>query len=99
MTCPVTPLPGFVVIQRTDPPLSAGGLHLPFGTDDTAPKYGTVVAKGSPRVSESGTAFMIRCDVGDTVLLNGQPGTEQKLADGKSYWFIREGDIYGVVKP
>ena len=89
--------PGLIAIQRTDPPLSAGGLHLVAGTDPTAPKYGRVIEIGPPRYSESGFRFDPLCSVGDLLLLNGQPGTEQKI-NGESYWFIREGDIYGVVE-
>jgi len=89
--------PGLIAIQRTDPPLSAGGLHLVAGTDPTAPKYGRVIEIGPARVSEHGHAFEPSCKAGDLLLLNGQPGTEQKI-NGESFWFIREGDIYGVME-
>lgn len=98
MALNLTLYPGFIAIQRTDAPMSAGGLHLPnAGNDPTAPKYGRVIAVGPARVSESGHAFGPSCEVGDLLLLNGQPGTEQKI-NGDSFWFIREGDVYGVVQ-
>lgn len=96
MAISVTPWNDYIVIEFTDQPMSAGGIHLVAGTDPTSPKYGKVLALGPGRVSEQGVEFIPPCAVGDTLLLNGSPGTEQKI-DGRSVRFIRPGDVYGKV--
>lgn len=92
----VTPWNDYIVIEFADQPMSAGGIHLVAGTDPTSPKYGRVLAVGPGRVSEQGVMFAVPCAPGDLLLLNGSPGTDQKI-DGRTVRFIRPGDVYGKV--
>lgn len=89
----------YIVVEFEEAPLSAGGLHLVNGgaSDPRTARYGRVIAVGPGRVSEQGVSFPQTAAVGDLLLLNGSPGTEQQI-DGRSVRFIRPGDVYGKVR-
>lgn len=89
----------FIVVEFEEAPLSAGGLHLVNGgaSDPRTARFGRVIAVGPGRMSESGQEFVQMAQVGDLLLLNGSPGTEQQV-DSRSVRFIRPGDVYGKVK-
>lgn len=93
----VTPLQDRVIVK----PLEAeektkGGIILP-DTAKEKPIEGTVVAVGPGKVADDGKAINMTVKVGDKVLYGKYSGTEVTI-DGEEYLFMRESDIFAVVK-
>lgn len=87
-----------IMVKLVDPPTPPGLLIQLQGVDERAPKYAEVLGVGPGRVSEQGVAFPVPCKVGDTLLLNGMPGTPITV-DGQAVRIILPQDCYGIVRP
>lgn len=93
----VTPLQDRVIVK----PLEAeektkGGIILP-DTAKEKPIEGTVVAVGPGKIADDGKVINMTVKVGDKVLYGKYSGTEVTI-DGEEYLFMRESDIFAVVK-
>ncbi len=93
----VTPLQDRVIVKPSQAEeKTKGGIILP-DTAKEKPIEGTVVAVGPGKVADDGKAINMTVKVGDKVLYGKYSGTEVTI-DGEEYLFMRESDIFAVVK-
>lgn len=93
----IKPLGNRVLIQRSKPQATKGGILLPE-TAKEKPKEGTVVAVGPGKLDESGNREQLNVKVGDRVLFSSYSGTEVKNHDSEEELLIlAEDDILGIL--
>lgn len=93
----IQPLGKRVLVKRTKPAKSKGGILLP-DTAQEAPKEGEVIAVGPGKRDEQGRLDPVTVKVGDRVLFSSYGGTEVKLPDQEDAEFLilTEEDLFGV---
>jgi chaperonin GroES len=97
MTTKIKPLGNRVLIQRSKPQLTKGGILLPDSAQEK-PKEGTVVSTGPGKIDENGTREPMNVKVGDRVLFSTYSGTEVKNREGEEdYLILSEDDILGIL--
>jgi chaperonin GroES len=94
MSKKIKPLGNRIVVKRTEPKTTKGGIILPE-TAQEKPKQGTVVAVGTGRVDEKGKNHAPNVKVGDEVLFSSYSGTEYK-SDDIDYLILSEDDVLAV---
>jgi chaperonin GroES len=93
----IKPLGNKVLIQRSKPPVTKGGILLPDSAQEK-PKEGKVVAVGPGKFDEEGKIEKLTVNVGDTVLFSSYSGTEVKNPkDEEEYLIMSEDDILGIL--
>lgn len=93
----IKPLGNRVLIQRSKPQPTKGGILLPDSAQEK-PKEGTVVAAGPGKLDENGKPQSMHVKVGDKVLFSSYSGTEVKNADGQEdFLILSEDDILGIL--
>lgn len=93
----IKPLGNRVLIQRSKPQLTKGGILLPDSAQEK-PKEGTVVAIGPGKTDENGTRETMHVKVGDKVLFSSYSGTEVKNTEGdEEFLILSEDDILGIL--
>lgn len=93
----VTPLQDRVIVKPAQAEeTTKGGIILP-DTAKEKPIEGIVVAVGPGKIADDGKAINMTVKVGDKVLYGKYSGTEVTI-DGEEYLFMRESDIFAVVK-
>ena len=93
----IRPLSDRVVIKRVEEEeQTSGGILIP-DTAKEKPVRGTVVAVGSGKVLENGSARPLDVAPGDTILFTKYSGTEVVI-DGEKHLVLREDDIVGIVE-
>lgn len=98
MTTKIKPLGNRVLIQRSKPQPTKGGILLPDSAQEK-PKEGTIVAVGPGKIDENGTKEPLNVKVGDRVLFSTYSGTEVKNHEGgeEEFLILSEDDILGVL--
>lgn len=72
-----------------------GGVIIPDSAKEK-PQEAKVIALGTGAKAKDGAVMAFEVKVGDTVLVAKFAGTEVKL-DDRSYTFVREDDILGII--
>lgn len=97
MTTKIKPLGNRVLIQRSKPQPTKGGILLPDSAQEK-PREGTVVSTGPGKIDENGTREPMNVKVGDRVLFSTYSGTEVKNREGEDdYLILSEDDILGIL--
>lgn len=93
----IKPLGNRVLIQRSKPAPTKGGILLPDSAQEK-PKEGVVVAVGPGKVDDSGKREPLTVREGDRVLFSSYSGTEVKnMSDEEEFLILSEEDILGVL--
>jgi chaperonin GroES len=93
----IRPLGNRVLVQRSKPPTSKGGILLPE-TAKEKPKEGVVVAAGPGKTNDEGKLDPISIKIGDRVLFGSYAGTEVKCPDtDDEYLILSEDDVLGIL--
>lgn len=93
----IKPLGNRVLIQRSKPQPTKGGILLPDSAQEK-PKEGTIVAVGPGKTTDDGKKEPMSVKVGDRVLFSSYSGTEVKNSQGEEeYLVLAEDDILGVL--
>jgi chaperonin GroES len=93
----IKPLGNRVLIQRSKPQATKGGILLPDSAQEK-PKEGVVVSTGPGKLDDQGVRENMNVKVGDHVLFSSYSGTEVKNAEGEEeYLILSEDDILGVL--
>jgi chaperonin GroES len=91
------PLHDRVVVERiTAEEKTAGGIIIP-DTAKEKPQQAQVVAVGSGRILENGTAVPLTVKAGDKVLVGKWSGTDVTI-DGTEYLILKEDEILGILQ-
>ncbi len=93
----VKPLGSRVIVKRSEPKTTKGGIILPDSAQEK-PKQGEVIAVGSGKIDEKGKAQPVTLSVGDRVLFSSYSGTEFKSDDDNEYLILNEEDIIAVIQ-
>lgn len=97
VTTKIKPLGNRVLIQRSKPQPTKGGILLPDSAQEK-PREGTVVATGPGKTDENGTRLPLSVKVGDRVLFSTYSGTEVKNHSSEDeYLILSEDDILGIL--
>lgn len=93
----IQPLGKRVLVKRTQPKQSKGGILLP-DTAQEKPKEGEVIAVGPGKRDEHGHLDPVTVKVGDRVLFSSYGGTEVKLPnqEDEEFLILSEDDLFGV---
>lgn len=91
----IKPLGNRVVLQRSQPKTSQGGILLP-DTAKEKPKQGLVLATGPGKRNEQGQLQALQVKVGDEVMFSSYAGVEITL-DDQEVMIIAEDDILAVL--
>ena len=91
----VKPLGNRVVLKRSEPKASKGGILLPE-TAKEKPKQGKVLAVGPGRLDDEGRLHPLEVSVGDEVLFSAYGGVELSVA-GEDLLVIGEEDLLAVL--
>jgi len=91
----IRPLGNRILIQRSKPPASKGGILLPDSAQEK-PKEGLVVAVGPGKADDKGQIEPMQLKVGDRVLFSSYAGTEVK-SNEEEMLILSEDDILGVL--
>lgn len=94
MSKKIKPLGNRIVVKRTEPKTTKGGIILPE-TAQEKPKQGTVVAVGPGKVDDKGRSHSLDVKVGDEILFSSYSGTEYK-SDDVDYLILSEEDVLAV---
>lgn len=93
----IRPLGNRVLIERSKPQSSKGGILLPDSAQEK-PKEGTVVAVGPGKTNEQDQLEAMNLKIGDRVLFRSYSGTEIKQNDEEGkYLILSEEDVLGVL--
>lgn len=93
----IRPLGNRVLIKRSKPQATKGGILLPDSAQEK-PKEGIVVEVGPGSCNENGHKEPMQLKVGDRVLFSSYSGTEVKdIAGEEDYLIIEEKDILGIL--
>jgi chaperonin GroES len=87
------PLGNRVLVKRSEPKTSKGGILLPDSAKEK-PRQGVVVAVGSGKVDDKGRNHPVELKKGDEVLFSSYSGTEYK----EEFLIISEDDVLAVLK-
>ncbi len=96
MAVTIRPVSDFLVVELHAEGSNSSGLWVPSDSSAVRPRYGVVVAAGPGYYLPSGTLVPMPCEVGDTVLLQINAGTEVSM-DGTPYQWVPARDLFGVV--
>jgi len=93
----IKPLGNRVLIKRSKPQASKGGILLP-DTAQEKPKEGVVIAVGPGKIDDQGNQERMQLNVGDRILFSSYSGTEVKSQDEDGeYMILSEDDVLGVL--
>jgi chaperonin GroES len=93
----IKPLGNRVLVKRSEPKASKGGIILPDSAKEK-PKQGEVVAVGPGKTDEEGALQPMNVRVGDNVLFSAYAGTEVKTdSRDEELLILSEDDILGVL--
>ena len=96
MSLSIKPLSDRVVVEPAPADeMSKGGIILP-DTAQEKPQFGTVVAIGPGKASDTGTTIAMTVKKGDKILYGKYSGTEI-IVDGTEYLIMRESDILAIM--
>ncbi len=90
----IKPLGNRVVIKRSQPKTTKGGIILP-DTAKEKPKEGEVIAVGPGKTDEQGRLIAMSVKKGETVLFSSYAGTE--VSGEEDLLILSEDDILGII--
>lgn len=94
MTTKIKPLSNYVLVKRTPPPTSKGGILLPEAAREK-PREGTVIAVGPGKINDRGEIEQLNVKPNDRVLFSTYSGTE--VEGDEELLILREDDILGIL--
>lgn len=94
----IKPLGNRVLIKRSKPQPTKGGILLPDSAQEK-PKEGVIVAVGPGELNDEGTRNPMNVKVGDRILFSSYAGTEIKSTENEEeeLLIMKEEDILGVL--
>ncbi len=93
----IKPLGNRVLIKRSKPQATKGGILLPDSAQEK-PKEGVIVAVGPGKLNDDGKRETLNVKVGDRILFSSYAGTEIKSVEEEEELLIMsEDDILGVL--
>jgi len=93
----IKPLNDRVIVKRVEEEKkTAGGIIIPDSAKEK-PQEGRVIAAGPGKLDETGKRIPLDVKEGDRILFSKWAGTEIKI-DGEEHIFMKEDDIFGVLK-
>jgi chaperonin GroES len=93
----IRPLKDRIIVRRLkEEERTKGGIIIP-DTAKEKPAEGTVVAVGSGKVLDDGSARKLDVKEGDRILFGKYSGTEVVI-EGEEHLILREDDVLGVVE-
>lgn len=93
----IKPLGNRVLIQRSKPQTSKGGILLPDSAQEK-PREGIVIAVGPGKVDDNGKCEPMQLKVGDCILFSSYSGTEVKSEGNEGeYLIMSEDDVLGIL--
>ena len=93
----IKPLGNRILIKRSKPAVTKGGLYLPQSAQ-AKPKEGKVVAVGPGKSNEEGKAQPVNVKVGDQILFSSYAGVEVKTEHNEEeYLILAEDEILGIL--
>lgn len=93
----IRPLGNRVLIKRSKPQATKGGILLPESAQEK-PKEGVVIEVGPGSVDENGKREQMQLKAGDRVLFSSYAGTEVKdLGGEEDYLIVEEKDVLGIL--
>lgn len=93
----IKPLGNRVLIKRSKPQPTKGGILLPDSAQEK-PKEGVIVAVGPGKLNDEGKTEPMNVKIGDCILFSSYAGTEIKNTDEEDELLIMsEEDILGVL--
>lgn len=93
----IKPLGNRVLIKRSKPQPTKGGILLPDSAQEK-PREGVIVAVGPGKLNDEGKKDPMNVKVGDRILFSSYAGTEIKNTDEEEELLIMsEEDILGVL--
>jgi len=97
MKTKIKPLGNRILIERSKPQTTKGGIILPDSAQEK-PKEGTVIAVGPGKCNDQGTCDPLSVKIGDRVLFSSYSGTEVKeLQEEGEFLILSEEDVLGVL--
>ena len=99
MTTKIKPLSNKILVKRSKPVASKGGILLPE-TAQEKPKEGVVVAVGPGKYNDRGEIEQLNVKLNDRVLFSSYSGTEVKTEGNSSedeYLILSEDDVLGIL--
>lgn len=97
MTKNIKPLGNRVLIKRSKPQPTKGGILLPDSAQEK-PKEGVIVAVGPGKLNDEGKKDPMNVKIGDRILFSSYAGTEIKIDEKEEELLIMsEDDILGVL--
>jgi len=91
----IKPLGNKVLVKRSAPPTSKGGIFLPDSAQEK-PKQGTVLAVGPGKINDEGKQEPMTLKEGDVVLFGGYAGRE--VPGEEEVLILAEDDVLAVVE-
>lgn len=93
----IRPLGNRVLIKRSKPQATKGGILLPESAQEK-PKEGIVVEVGPGSLDENGKKEPMNLKAGDRVLFSSYAGTEIKdLGGEEDFLILEEKDVLGIL--
>ena len=94
-TASVKPLSNRVVLKRSEPKTTKGGILLPDSAKEK-PKEGMILAVGPGKLDDKGALIPMQVRVGDRVLFSSYGGVELKTEE-EDLLVLSEDDILAVL--
>lgn len=96
MTTKIKPLGNRVLIKRSKPLTTKGGILLPDSAQEK-PREGIVISVGPGKWDDQGNQESLSVKNGDRVLFGSYAGTEVKGNDDEDLLILSEEDIMGIL--
>lgn len=96
MISTIKPLGNRVLIKRSKPLTTKGGILLPDSAQEK-PREGTVISVGPGKWDDQGNQEPLSVKVGDRILFGSYAGTEVKGNDDEDLLILSEEDIMGIL--
>lgn len=93
----IKPLGNRILIERSKPQTTKGGIILPDSAQEK-PKEGIVISVGPGKWNDQGKCDPLTVQVGDRVLFSSYSGTEVKeLQEEGEFLILSEEDVLGIL--
>lgn len=93
----VKPLGNRILVKRTEPEASKGGILLPDSAQEK-PRQGKVLAIGPGKLGKDGAIKPMELSVSDRILFSNFAGTEVKGTEEEEILIMSEEDVLAVIE-